>query len=41
VPGKQGVTLFTNMANPISNSFYQKIGYRPVCDFDLYRFSKH
>jgi uncharacterized protein len=38
--GKQFVTLFTNLANPISNSIYQKIGYRPICDFDLYRFSK-
>jgi uncharacterized protein len=37
--GKQFVTLFTNLANPISNSIYQKIGYRPVCDFDMYRFN--
>jgi len=36
--GKQVVTLFTNLANPTSNSIYMKIGYRPVCDFDLYRF---
>lgn len=26
-------TLFTDLANPTSNSIYQKIGYRPVCDF--------
>lgn len=38
--GKPFVTLFTNLANPVSNSIYQKIGYRPVCDFDMYRFRK-
>jgi predicted GNAT family acetyltransferase len=38
--GKQFVTLFTDLANPTSNSIYQKIGFRPVCDFDLYRFSR-
>jgi predicted GNAT family acetyltransferase len=26
--------LFTDLSNPTSNSIYQKIGYRPVCDFD-------
>ena len=31
-------TLFTDLANPTSNSVYQKIGYRPVCDFDEYLF---
>jgi predicted GNAT family acetyltransferase len=31
-------TLFTDLANPTSNSIYQKIGYRPVCDFNEYRF---
>jgi predicted GNAT family acetyltransferase len=36
--GKQFTALFTNLSNPISNSIYQKIGYRPVCDFDLYTF---
>lgn len=36
--GKQFCTLFTNLANPISNSIYQKIGYLPVCDFTEYRF---
>jgi uncharacterized protein len=38
--GKQFTVLFTDLANPISNGIYQKIGYRPVCDFDLYRFEK-
>ncbi len=36
--GKKFTMLFTNLANPTSNSIYQKIGYRPICDFDKYRF---
>lgn len=31
-------SLFTDLSNPISNSIYQKIGYRPVCDFNDYIF---
>lgn len=31
-------TLFTDLSNPVSNSIYQKIGYRPVCDFNEYHF---
>ena len=31
--------LFTDLANPTSNSIYQRIGYRPVCDVDLWTFS--
>jgi uncharacterized protein len=34
--GWQFCALFTDLANPTSNSIYQKIGYRPVCDFDEY-----
>jgi hypothetical protein len=30
--------LYTDLANPTSNSIYQKIGYRPVCDVDEIRF---
>jgi len=30
--------LFTDLANPTSNSIYQKIGYKPVLDVDLYKF---
>jgi predicted GNAT family acetyltransferase len=30
--------LFTDLANPISNKVYQRIGYQPVCDVDEYRF---
>lgn len=31
--GRRFCFLFTDLANPTSNSIYQKIGYRPVCDF--------
>lgn len=37
--GRRFVFLYTDLANPISNSIYQRIGYRPVCDVDQYRFS--
>jgi uncharacterized protein len=36
--GKRFVFLYTDLSNPTSNSIYQKIGYRPVCDVDQYRF---
>ncbi len=32
-------TLFTDLANPISNRLYARLGYRPVCDMDHYRFN--
>lgn len=32
--------LFTDLANPISNSIYQKIGYRPVCDHREFDFPR-
>lgn len=31
--------LFADLANPTSNSIYQQIGYRPVCDWREYIFS--
>jgi predicted GNAT family acetyltransferase len=31
--------LYTDLANPTSNSIYQRIGYRPVSDVDLWTFS--
>ena len=31
--------LFTDLANPTSNSIYQRIGYEPVSDFDSWSFS--
>ena len=36
--GWQFCSLFTDLANPTSNSIYQRIGYRPVADFDEYIF---
>ena len=30
--------LFTDLANPTSNSIYQRIGYRAVTDITLWRF---
>lgn len=36
--GYEFVNLFTDLANPTSNSIYQKIGFRPVCDFRMYSF---
>jgi predicted GNAT family acetyltransferase len=38
--GKQFCTLFTDLGNPTSNSIYQQIGYRPVCDFNAYDMEK-
>ena len=37
--GRQFCTLFTDLANPTSNSIYKKIGYRPVGDYRVYRFT--
>ncbi len=37
--GCQFTALFTDLSNPTSNSIYQKIGYRPLCDFNEYIFS--
>ena len=37
--GRKFCFLFADLANPISNSIYQKIGYRPVCDFVEYDFT--
>jgi len=34
--GYQFCSLFTDLANPTSNSIYMKIGYKPVGDFDGY-----
>lgn len=38
--GFRECVLFTDLSNPTSNSIYQKIGYRPVCDFTQYRFEE-
>lgn len=37
--GWQFCTLFTDLSNPTSNSIYQKIGYKPVGDFNDYVFA--
>ena len=36
--GKRFAMLFTDLSNPTSNSIYQKIGYKPVCDFNQHFF---
>lgn len=36
--GFSGCVLYTDLANPTSNSIYQKIGYRSVCDSRMLRF---
>jgi len=36
--GKKFCYLFTDLANPTSNSVYMKIGFQPVIDVDEYRF---
>lgn len=36
--GWQFCSLYTDLANPTSNSIYQRIGYRPVCDSNEYDF---
>ena len=38
--GNKFCFLFTDLANPTSNSIYQKIGYRPIIDMDGYKFLK-
>jgi len=35
--GNEFCCLYTDLSNPISNSIYQKIGYRPVSDAGFYR----
>jgi hypothetical protein len=37
--GRRCCFLYTDLGNPTSNSIYQKIGYRPVCDVIDYDFS--
>ena len=36
--GRRFCFLFTDLANPTSNNIYQRIGYRPVSDVDLWAF---
>jgi RimJ/RimL family protein N-acetyltransferase len=37
--GKRFAFLYTDLANPISNAIYQRIGYVPVVDADMIRFT--
>jgi predicted GNAT family acetyltransferase len=37
--GRQFCFLYTDLANPVSNHVYQKIGYEPVTDASVYSFS--
>lgn len=39
--GAEDVLLYTDLANPVSNSIYQRIGYRPVEDRVSLEFSAH
>jgi predicted GNAT family acetyltransferase len=36
--GRRFCFLFTDLANPTSNSIYQRIGYRPVADVNQWAF---
>lgn len=36
--GRRFCFLYTDLSNPTSNKIYQAIGYRPVCDADMYAF---
>ena len=36
--GRRFCFLFTDLANPTSNSIYQRVGYQPVADFDMWSF---
>ena len=38
--GRKFCFLYTDLANPTSNSIYQAIGYRPVCDASMLIFEK-
>jgi len=38
--GYKFCTLYTDLANPLSNSIYKKIGFQEVCDAAEYSFSK-
>jgi len=38
--GYQYCSLFTDLANPTSNSIYRKMGYQPVCDYVDYFFDR-
>ena len=37
--GAEQVVLFTDLANPVSNAIYQRIGFEPVSDWVTIAFS--
>ncbi|MFX0084189.1 MAG: GNAT family N-acetyltransferase [Candidatus Hodarchaeota archaeon] len=37
--GNKYCFLFTDLENPTSNKIYQTIGYKPVIDIDVYKFT--
>src|SRR5690348_200744 len=37
--GAEGVVLFADLANLASNTLYQRLGYRPVTDWTVFRFA--
>ncbi len=36
--GYERIVLFTDLSNPTSNAIYQRIGFKPVCDYHQYAF---
>jgi predicted GNAT family acetyltransferase len=38
--GKKFCVLFADLANPVSNGIYQKIGYQTCCDWNVYSFDR-
>ncbi|HVZ39779.1 MAG TPA: GNAT family N-acetyltransferase [Candidatus Kapabacteria bacterium] len=34
--GNRSCCLYTDLANPISNAIYRRIGYEPICDWGVY-----
>ncbi len=36
--GYEYCALFTDLSNPVSNKIYIRIGYRPIIDFNMYKF---
>jgi hypothetical protein len=38
--GRRFCFLFTDLTNPTSNSIYQRVGYEPVADFDMWSFGQ-
>lgn len=38
--GYKKCVLYTDLSNPTSNNIYQKIGYKPVCDSHMLKFSE-